>query len=82
MMPATTGSTAPGTGSRGSRPSTTGTRTDIPAMIRTLLNDRTGIRFPRTPRVTAQAKTGSERNSGVFMATGRHHEAVRDNEKR
>ena len=46
MMPATTMSTAPGTGSRGSRPSTTGTRTEIAAMIRTLLNDRTSMRFP------------------------------------
>ena len=36
-MPATTMSTAPGTGSRGSRPSTTGTTTAIAAMIRTLL---------------------------------------------
>ena len=45
-MPATTMSTAPGTGSQGSRPSTTGTTTAIAAMIRTLLNDMASMRFP------------------------------------
>ena len=39
-MPPRTISTAPGTGSRGSSPSTTGTRTEIPAMISRLLNER------------------------------------------
>ena len=46
MMPAMTWSTTPGTGSRGSRPSTTGTKTEIPAMIRTLLNDMASMRIP------------------------------------
>ena len=38
-MPAITSSAASGTGSRGTRPSTSGTRTATAAMIRTLLNE-------------------------------------------
>ena len=45
-MPAITSSAAPGTGSRGSRPLISGTRTAIAAMIRTLLNEMLGIPRP------------------------------------
>ena len=46
-MPAITSSTGPGTGSRGSRPRTTGTKTAIPAMINTLLNEMASMPFPQ-----------------------------------